>query len=176
MDNTEVPSCDEKSVAYLETLIQEADGLKVEGEYLNSANKLKTKMQGNIQARAILKMLIDYPVREYPEVEIVDAKKPAKKDDKKKPAKKKKKEPPFPLPEWANELEQVQKQVRLIESLSKQSQELYLTKDFLAGVDDQLKRFKKEIAFRKAEEEAARKEAEDKALLKKKAAANAKKK
>jgi len=48
-------------------------------------------------------MLQDYPVREYPEVEILD---PKKKDDKKK--KKKKKEPPFPLPTWAEELEAVE--------------------------------------------------------------------
>jgi hypothetical protein len=66
------------------------------------------KMNGNIRAREILQMLLDYPEREYPEVEIVDPKKkkqqPKKEDDKKK-KKKKKKEPPFPMPEWANELD-----------------------------------------------------------------------
>ena len=89
-------------------------------------------------------MLIDYPVREYPEPEPLVNGKPAKKDYKK-TKKKKKKEPPFPLPEWATELEAVMKQVRLIDQLSKQSQELHLTKDFLSTVDEQLKRFKKEI-------------------------------
>lgn len=67
-------------------------------------------------------MLQDYPIREYPEVEIEDPKK--KKDDKKK--KKKKKEPPFPLPTWAEELEAVEQQVKLINSLLKQSAELKL--------------------------------------------------
>ena len=45
---------------------------------------------------------MDYPIREYPEPEPLDAKgKPLKaKDDKKKP-KKRKKEPAFPTPEWA---------------------------------------------------------------------------
>jgi hypothetical protein len=55
-------------------------------------------------------MLLDYPEREYPEVEIVDPKKKksasaAKKEDDKKKKKKKRKEPPFPIPEWAAELE-----------------------------------------------------------------------
>jgi hypothetical protein len=51
-------------------------------------------------------MLLDYPEREYPVVEIVDPKKKKKKDEEKK-KKKKKKEPPFPTPEWAIELEAV---------------------------------------------------------------------
>jgi hypothetical protein len=69
-------------------------------------------MNGNIKAREILQMLLDYPEREYPEVEIVDPKKKksasaVKKEDDKKKKKKKRKEPPFPIPEWANELEQL---------------------------------------------------------------------
>lgn len=58
-------------------------------------------------------MLLDYPEREYPEVEIVDSKKKkqVKKEDDKKKKKKKKKEPPFPMPEWANELDQLVQQV-----------------------------------------------------------------
>lgn len=52
-------------------------------------------------------MLQDYPQREYPEPEPLDAKgKPIKKDPKAKP-KKKKKEPPFPTPDWAIELDAV---------------------------------------------------------------------
>ena len=108
MDNTEVPSCTTTSVEELEELIKTAEDTNVENEYLDAANKLKTKMRGNIQAREILQMLFDYPIREYPEPEILDNKgKPVKKDDKK-PKKKKKKEPPFPLPEWATELTAVQ--------------------------------------------------------------------
>ena len=65
-------------------------------------------MSGNIKAREILQMLLDYPEREYPVVEIVDPKKKkVKADDKEKKKKKKKKEPPFPMPEWAIELESV---------------------------------------------------------------------
>lgn len=52
--------------------------------------------------------MFDYPEREYPVPEPVDPKKKAKKvDDKEKKKKKKKKEPPFPIPEWAYELEAV---------------------------------------------------------------------
>lgn len=36
---------------------------------------MQQKMNGNIKAREILQMLLDYPEREYPEIEIVDPKK-----------------------------------------------------------------------------------------------------
>lgn len=66
-------------------------------------------MSGNIKAREILQMLLDYPEREYPVVEPVDPKKKkvVKANEKEKKKKKKKKEPPFPIPEWATELEAV---------------------------------------------------------------------
>lgn len=113
MDNTEVPSCDPVSVEHLEKLIDKANETKVEDEYLDAANKLKTKMKGNIQAREILQMLVDYPQREYPEPEQLDKNgKPIKKKDDPKVKKKKKKEPPFPTPEWAIELQSVVNQVK----------------------------------------------------------------
>lgn len=66
-------------------------------------------MSGNIQAREILQMLLAYPEREYPVEEPLDKKKKMtmkpKEDDSKKKKKRKKKEPPFPIPEWALELE-----------------------------------------------------------------------
>jgi hypothetical protein len=52
-------------------------------------------------------MLQEYPIRDYPEVEVEDPKKKKKDDPKKK--KKRKKEPPFPLPDWAVELEAVRR-------------------------------------------------------------------
>ena len=54
MDNTEVPSCNPTSVEELEKLINQAQETSVEDEYLDAANKLTTKMKGNIQAREIL--------------------------------------------------------------------------------------------------------------------------
>lgn len=64
-------------------------------------------MSGNIRAREILQMLMDYPEREYPVVEVVDPKKKKGKKEEEKKKKKKKKEPPFPTPDWASELEAV---------------------------------------------------------------------
>lgn len=91
-------------------------------------------MSGNIKAREILQMLLDYPEREYPEMEVFDPKKkkgaPPKKEEVKKP-KKKKKEPPFPTPEWALELDAVVAQVRNMESLLADADNLHLTAEFI---------------------------------------------
>lgn len=104
------------TVKMLQDLIDTANEYKVEQKYMEAANNLCGKMEDNITARETLQLLLDYPIREYPDPEPLDAKgKPIKtKDDKKKPKKRKKKEPPFPTPEWANSLEDVQKTVRKI--------------------------------------------------------------
>jgi len=83
-------------------------------------------------------LLLDYPIREYPEPEPLDAKGiPIKtKDDKKKPKKRKKKEPAFPTPEWATQLEDVQKTVKKISDLAARAEELHLEPDFLRSVDE----------------------------------------
>lgn len=109
-------------------------------------------------------MLLDYPERVYPEPEDPNEKK--SKD--KKPKKKKKKEPPFPIPEWAEGLDSVIKKVKEMEQLAADRDNLKLDGEFLQRVGEQLQRFKKEIAFRKQQEEEARIEAELKALKKKK--------
>ena len=93
-------------------------------------------------------MLLDYPEREYPEMEVFDPKNknkkaPPKKEEVKK--KKKKKEPPFPTPEWALELDAVIAQVRNMESLLADADNLHLTPEFIQKVNGQLARFKKEI-------------------------------
>lgn len=57
---------------------------------MQQANKLSEQMNGNLKARETYKLLFDYPPREYPEPEPLDAKgKPLKKDPKAKPVKKK---------------------------------------------------------------------------------------
>lgn len=95
-------------------------------------------MSGNIKAREILQMLLDYPEREYPEMEIFDPKKKKgaapKKEEAKKP-KKKKKEPPFPTPEWALELDAVIAQVRNMETLLADAENLHLTPEFIQKVN-----------------------------------------
>ena len=80
-------------------------------------------------------MLQDYPIREYPEEEIEDPKnKNKKKDDKKK--KKRKKEPPFPLPDWAIELDAVKRQIQLVGKLQKNAKELELDQLFMTGTKE----------------------------------------
>ena len=128
MDSMSVPSCNHDTVKELSELIDTADKTKVAEQYMEKANTLSTQMKGNIEAREILDLLAAYPEREYPEPEPLDAKgKPLKqKDDKKKVKKKKKKEPPFPVPDWAVELEAVQAQLKRIKDLVKNAQELHL--------------------------------------------------
>lgn len=77
-------------------------------------------------------MLLDYPEREYPVPEPVDPKKKkAKADDKEKKKKKKKKEPPFPIPEWATELESVVSQYHSMENLLADAENLHLNQEFI---------------------------------------------
>jgi len=75
---------------------------------MQSAHTLMNKMEGNLEARTVLMELQEYPPREFPEEEVLDPKKPGKKDDKAK-KKKKKKEPQLNYPEWGVELEDVVK-------------------------------------------------------------------
>jgi len=108
MEIITVCQADHKTIEDLQKLIQDASDKQVEDCYLKRATDLGGKMQGNLQAREVLQMLQDYPIREYPEEEVEDAKnKNKKKDEKKK--KKRKKEPPFPLPDWAMELDAVRR-------------------------------------------------------------------
>tara|TARA_B110000285_G_C15083474_1_gene594842 strand:+ start:1362 stop:1703 length:342 start_codon:yes stop_codon:yes gene_type:complete len=109
-------------------------------------------------------MLLDYPEREYPEVEEIDP----KKKDKKAPVKKKKKSKDvFPTPDWAEELVAVISKVDEMRKLAQDKTNLKLTDDFILKVDEQLTRFKKEIGYRKQCEEEERLDAELKALKKK---------
>ena len=170
MENMYVSAATKETVDSLQQKINTAAEYRVEEKYLDSANLLCNKMNDNIDARETLQLLLDYPIREYPEPEPLDAKgKPIKqKDDKKKPKKRKKKEPAFPTPEWATQLEDVQKTVKKISDLAARAEELKLEKSFLDQTDEQLKRFKQEIAYRKMKEEEDRLEAEARALAKKK--------
>lgn len=62
----------------------------------------------------------------------------------------------------------MQKTVKKISDLAARAEELNLEQDFLQKVDEQLKRFKLEITYRKNKEEEERLEAEARALAKKK--------
>ena len=104
-------------------------------QYRENAEKLSQKMSGNIKAREILQMMLDYPEREYPIVEVVDPKKKKVKKEEEKKKKKKKKEAPFPTPEWAFDLEAVATQVRNMETLLSDAENLHLDHEFTVRVN-----------------------------------------
>ena len=60
--------------------------------------------------------------------------------------------------------------VKKISDLAQRAEELNLDAEFLGQVDEQLKRFKLEVNYRKMKEEEDRLEAEQRALAKKKKA------
>lgn len=166
-----VSTASPEDVSRLEELVIKASGNSVEGRYIEEAKMLVEKMQRNIQAHNILRSFLDYPMREYPEVVIVDPRKrgaPAKAPPPPTP-KKKKKEPKFPIPEWATEVPSLVKEVQELEKLMKDSPVIELTEDFLAQAKENITRMKKEIHFRQQLEEEARLAAEKKAAEKKKA-------
>lgn len=68
----------------------------------------------------------------------------------------------------------MQQKVKQLHSLIANAQNLQLDKEFLQKCDVELKRFQKEIAFRRQQDEEARLEREAKELAKKKAAAKKK--
>ena len=113
MENLKVHASDHGHVAHVKNLIEKAQEHGVAPQYREHAEKIQLKMNGNIRAREILQMLLDYPERDYPEPEVLDPKKKkqVKKEDDKKKKKKKRKEPPFPIPDWANELLQLEQHV-----------------------------------------------------------------
>lgn len=109
MESVKVQASTHETVETIKDLIEKAQDTSVAPAYREQAEKVSQQMSGNIKAREILQMLLDYPEREYPVVEVVDPKKKkaaaVKKEEVKK--KKKKKEPPFPTPDWALELDSV---------------------------------------------------------------------
>jgi hypothetical protein len=150
LESTKVAKSDTENVRELSDLIETANQNQVESEYITKAQKFQQQMSDNIKAREILRMLMDYPEREYPEVEEVDPKKKksSKKEEEKKKKKRKKKEPPFPTPEWALELEAVQSKVQKIQELATNAEDIFLEQEHVDKINDQLARFKKEIKFR----------------------------
>ena len=110
MESLKVYQSDHETVEKVKELIEKAQDTNVADAYRERAEKISQQMSGNIKAREILQMLLDYPEREYPEMEVFDPKNKGKKAPPKKeePKKKKKKtEPPFPTPDWALELDAV---------------------------------------------------------------------
>lgn len=122
-----ISTADESKVGKLQDLVDKAKSDKVEVEYVERAEKLLGQMKGNILARDTLKMLQDYPIREYPEPEDMDP----KNKNKKPPPKKKKKKDNFDTPAWAVELQDVRDKVKQMNELANDKDNLRLSEDFL---------------------------------------------
>jgi Ankyrin repeats (3 copies) len=161
-------------VMLLEDLAGIAEVQSVSNDYIDAAKVIILKMKENIEAHYILRLFLDYPLRDYPEPVLLDSRgrkippkaSPAKEEAKK--VTKKKKEPKFLIPDWATELSALITQVENLDKLTKKAQHLELTQDFLDQAKENLIRMKKEINFRKQQEEELRQIAEKKAADKKK--------
>jgi hypothetical protein len=158
MEKVSVSKATHDDVSVLEDLIHKAKATEVSNMYTDQADIYLDKMKKNIRAREILELLEAYPPREYPEVEEPDPKnknkKPAEPPKKKK---KKKKEPPFPMPDWAQDLETLKSEVDNLKELLGNRDNLELNDEFNDKCIEQFDRFyKKEIPFRRDQEEQER--------------------
>jgi hypothetical protein len=164
MEKVSVSLSNHDDVKVLEDLIQRAKATGVASQYTDTADIYSDKMSRNIRSREILDLLEEYPPREYPEEPEPDPKNKGKKAPPPPPPKKKrkKKEPPFPMPEWAKELTTVTDEVNNLKTLLGDKDNLELDNDFEGRCNLMFDRFKKEISFRKEQEEAERLAAEAK--------------
>ena len=162
MEKVNVSESTHEDVKVLEDLIQIAKATGVASMYTDKADINSDKMSRNIRAREILDLLEQYPPREYPEEPEPDPKNKGKAAPPPPKKKKKKKEPPFPMPEWAKELQTVIDEVNNLKTLLGDKANLELTDEFESRCGVMFERFKKEIAFRKDQEEQERLAAEAK--------------
>lgn len=108
-----------------------------------------------MNAHYILRLFLDYPLREYPEPEIIDPSKrevnsPPKAptpDPKKALSRKKKKEPKCMIPDWPEETSSLHAQMNALDKPIKEAEVLELNEDFLAHAKENLIRMRKEIRF-----------------------------
>jgi len=162
MEKVFVSNSNHDDVKVLEDLIQRAKATGVASMYTDKADIYSDKMSRNIRAREILDLLEQYPPREYPEEPEPDPKNKNKPPPPPPKKKRKKKEPPFPMPEWAKELQTVIDEVNNLRTLLGDKDNLELSNDFEERCGGMFERFKKEIAFRKDQEEQERLAAEAK--------------
>ena len=175
VDITNPGDASSETVMLLEDLAANAEAREVATEYIDAAKVIILKMKENIEAHYILRLFLDYPIREYPEPILLDSrgrkiapKAPPPKEEEKKKTAKKKKEPKFLIPDWATELSALITQVDNLDKLMKKSGHLELNGDFLDQAKENVNRMKKEIKFRQQQEEEARIAAEKKAAERKK--------
>jgi len=66
------------------------------------------------------------------------------------PKKKKKKQPQFAIPTWAEEIPGLDAQIKKIEALLKDKEELKLHEEFITNAQKEIDRMKAELKYRKA--------------------------
>ena len=165
LSNLTVDLSSQENLQNLEDKLNSATQSNVEAKYVHEADDLRKKIRLNLMAKELLELFMAYPIREYPQVEVVDPKKKAKPEP---PKKKKKKEPPFIVPEWAKELKVLIDKSLELKGYVSMSSEIGLGDIFLHTSKEQLARFNQEITFRKNEDETLRKLEEEKKKKKKK--------
>lgn len=143
MEKVSVPDSTHDDVKVLEDLIQRAKVTGVASMYTDQADIYSNKMSKNIRAREILDLLEQYPPREYPEEPEPDPKNKGKSAPPPPKKKKKKKEPPFPMPEWAKELQTVIDEVNNLKTLLGDKENLSLNEEFEHKCAVVFDRFKK---------------------------------
>ena len=79
LSNIDITMASEENLKILTELVDVADESKVAEEYVSKGKDLKEKYTLNLDAKNIMQKFRDYPIREYPEVEVVDPKKKSKK-------------------------------------------------------------------------------------------------
>ena len=168
LDNVTVQQSSKENLDNLSEKVDNAKKCQVDASYVDVGVDLVDKIRQNLSANELLGLFVEYPLREYPVVEVVDPKKKKKAaSPPPKKKKKKKKEPPFIIPEWAKELNVLVEKVNEMKGYVAKYTELGLKEDFLVKSKEQLARFAKEIPFRREEEETLRKLEEEKAKKKK---------
>ena len=78
LSNIDITMASEENLKILTELVDIADQNKVAEEYVAKGKDLKEKYTLNLDAKNIMQKCRDYPIREYPEVEVVDPKKKSK--------------------------------------------------------------------------------------------------
>lgn len=113
LENNTLADSNYELLAVLGEKLQKALDEKLDAVYTDQGQELHTKMSKRLKFKDILNDFKDYPLREYPEEEVIDpkTKKPIKK--KPEPVKKTKKQKKivFVIPEWAKQLEDLEKTV-----------------------------------------------------------------
>lgn len=153
VDIVGLPDATPEMVKTIEELASICDQREVSVTYVQKARELSGKMKEIIESHNILRRFLDYPLREYPDFAPPD---PKKKPNPAEEAKKKKKEPKIQVPDWAEELPALIKQVEMLESILKKSAILDIQQSFMDQAKENIVRMRKEIKFRQMEEEEAK--------------------